>query len=94
MELVGAMEADMKQESQDRNVFKPRELLILKSALRRASRRLEENYGLAGPKLEAAQLVAAAAIFETAKGGEIKADHLAAAGAESVRVFLKWACAA
>ncbi len=84
----------MKQKIQDRTIFQPRDLMILTSALRQTSRRLEDHYGLSGPKLRTAQLVAARAIFQVAKKGDIKTENLVAAGAESVRVFLKWACAA
>lgn len=83
----------MQSQRQERNVFHPRELKILKSALGQASERLEDTYGLSGYKLKTAQLIAATAIFEAARKGTLESEELTEAGAESVRVFLTWACA-
>jgi|GEM_PF-2979311 len=79
----------MANKVQNRNVYEPRELQILRTALRRASRLVQEKYGNFGAKLPAVQLVAASAIFDVAKTGDFETEHLVEAGAESVRVFLK-----
>ncbi len=81
-------------ELRERNVFRPSELRILKSALERASQLISEKYGFAGIRLQTVQLIAATAIFELAKTGDLKQDHLVEAATESVRVFLTWACGA
>ncbi len=83
----------MAMELQERNVFRPSELRVLKAALRRASQLIQDKYGFVGAKLQTVQLIAAAAIFEFAKTGDLKQDHLVEAATESVRVFLTWACA-
>jgi hypothetical protein len=81
----------MANKLQDRNVYQPRELQILRSALRGTSRLIQEKYGNFGAKLQTVQLVAAAAIFDVAKTGDFETEHLVEAGAESVRMFLKQA---
>jgi hypothetical protein len=79
---------------QERSVFQPRELEILKIALQCATLQLEEQYGSLGPKAQQLKLISATAMFELARSGNMKTEDLINAAAESVRVFLTWACEA
>jgi hypothetical protein len=79
---------------QERSVFQPRELQILKTALQCATLQLEEQYGDLGVKAPTLQLISATAMFDLARSGNMKTEDLVEAAAESVRVFLTWACEA
>ncbi len=80
----------MQDRPQERNVFQPSDIKILKSALKHTSHRLKDQYGDFGPRLETVQLIAANAIVERAKSGDLKTEDLIEAGAGSVRDYLKW----
>ncbi len=84
----------MQSQVQKRNVFHPQEIKILQTALKRATVRLEEQYGCFGRKTETVQLISATAMFNLAQSGNLKTEDLVETAAESVRVFLTWACEA
>ncbi len=82
----------MQSHAYRRNVFHPQEIEILQKALKSATVRLEEQYGSFGRKTETVQLISAAAMFDLAQSGNLKTEDLVDTAAESVRVFLTWAC--
>jgi hypothetical protein len=82
----------MQNNMQKRNVFHPQEIEILQSALKSATVRLEEHYGSFGHQTETVKLISATAMFNLAQTGNLVTEDLVETAAESVRVFLTWAC--
>jgi len=70
------------------NVFSPRDILVLRSSLQGATRRLQYQYGFNGSALDAARAIAAKAICIAAQESKRDIRYLEDEGVEAVRLSL------